>query len=105
MKQQEMFDAVPHFDGVHYEPKKDHERLTGQLKDIYECLLADGGWMTIAEICCYCADHFDGRYPEPSMSAQLRNLRKERFGGHDIQGRYRNGTRIFEYKYFTGENL
>lgn len=79
------------FDGNHYHQTEDEIRLTKQLQGVYNCI-RDGGWQTVKEI----ADKTN--YPQPSISAQLRNLRKEKFGGMNVQGRYRSGTRIFEYK-------
>lgn len=36
--------------------------------------------------------------PEASISAQLRHLRKHRFGGHDVQKRRRNDGAQWEYR-------
>lgn len=80
------------FDGAHYVPEIDRERLTGQLRDVFKAI-EYGGWHTVEEI-SWATGH-----AEASVSAQLRNLRKERFGGLYIEGRYRSGMRIFEYKY------
>ncbi len=82
---------VADFDGKHYDKTKDKARLTKQMQGVYECINS-GDWKTVEEI----AD-FTG-YPQPSISAQLRNLRKEKFGGLNVKGRYRDRTRIFEYK-------
>ncbi len=80
------------FDGDHYDPEIDRERLTGQLKGVYDCI-KNGKWWTVDEL------HSSTGYPHASISAQLRNLRKERFGGLEVIGRYRvNTDRIFEYK-------
>ena len=79
------------FDGPNYDPVIDRARLTGQLKDVYEAVRVNG-WHTVAEISGVTG------HPEASISAQIRNLRKERFGGLDIEGRYRVGTRVFEYR-------
>ena len=99
MSQDEMFNVVPDFDGHHYEPKKDRYRLSGQIEKIFKFiqkhstdLFGMEKWMTVGEISVYT------EFPEASISAQLRNLRKEKFGGHNIQGRYRQFTRIFEYR-------
>lgn len=80
--------AAPEFDGAAYEPSKDKERLTGQLERVYEAV-KDGRWLTLAGIASRTGD------PEASISAQLRNLRKSRFGAWDIRKR-RAGNR-FEY--------
>lgn len=78
----------PHFDGETYDPPKDQKRLTGQLDRVYEAV-KDGRWLTLAGIASRTGD------PEASISAQLRNLRKSRFGAWDIRKR-RAGNR-FEY--------
>ncbi len=77
------------FDGVDYEPERDHHRLRGQIRDIYRLLL-NHQWYTLAEI-----RHWTG-HPEASISAQLRHLRKKRFGCHNIDRR-RVGSR-WEYR-------
>ncbi len=83
--------AVPdaHFDGPDYEPEQDHKRLRGQILDIFE-LMADGNWRTLREI------RFATGHPEASISAQLRHLRKKRFGGHHVDRR-REGAK-WEYR-------
>ena len=80
--------VTPEFDGATYESSKDKERLTGQLKRVYEAVKG-GQWLTLAGIASRTGD------PEASISAQLRNLRKPRFGAWDIRKR-RAGNR-FEY--------
>ena len=82
---------VAEFDGKHYDKTKDKTRLTKQMQGVYDCINM-GSWKTVEEI-----SKVTG-YPQPSISAQLRNLRKEKFGGLDVRGRYRVGTRIFEYR-------
>lgn len=85
--------AEPEFNGSDYEPLLDKLRLTGQLKDIYN-LMKDGVWRTLQEI------EFVTHYPQASISAQLRNLRKQRFGGYIVskkrRGYHNNG--LFEYR-------
>ena len=82
---------VGDFDGKHYERKMDKERLARQIKEVHDHV-SSGSWKTVEEISVATG------YPQPSVSAQLRNLRKEKFGGLDVRGRYRSGARIFEYK-------
>jgi hypothetical protein len=81
------------FEGPAYEPKPDKERLTGQLLRVFE-LMSDGHWRTLREI----ADHTSD--PEASISAQLRHLRKPKFGAHQVE-RQPRGDRargLFEYR-------
>ena len=83
------------FDGPHYEPEIDRERLTAQMQDILK-VITDKKWHTVDEI------HEATGHPHASISAQLRNMRKEQFGGLEVLGRYRAGTRIFEYRFMGG---
>jgi hypothetical protein len=48
-------------------------------------------WRTLAEIARAT------RYPEASVSAQLRHLRKSRFGGYRVRKRLRRGEREFQH--------
>ncbi len=68
----------------------DCARLEGQTKRIYN-LMIDGAWRTLSEIERITGD------PQPSISSQLRHLRKPRFGGFVLNKRRRNrGT--WEYQ-------
>lgn len=70
----------------------DVPRLAGQLARVYE-LMTDGEYRTLGEI----ADVIGGW--ESSISARLRDLRKTRFGGHQVIVRQRQASPlIFEYK-------
>ena len=80
----------PVFDGADYTPVRDNARLTGQIKRIYS-LMSDGKWRTLQEIEQETGD------PQASISAQLRNLRKARFGGHAV-GREHLGGGLYHYK-------
>lgn len=86
-------DGPPHFNGPAYDPEFDHERLTGQLRRIYQ-LMRDGEWRTMREINAATGD------PEASISAQLRHLRKERFGSHTVERRSRGDRAcgLWEYR-------
>lgn len=81
------------FTGDNYSPKNDDERLTGQLKRIFD-LMKDGNWRTLSEISEITGD------PQASISAQLRHLRKVRFGLHIVLKRNRGdrGHGLFEYR-------
>lgn len=74
--------VAPDFDGAGYERRLDHARLTKQIADVYR-VLRGGGWLTLAEIAAKAG------CGEASASAQLRNLRKPRFGGHTIERKRR----------------
>lgn len=96
MNQQGLFDVKtilpnhPRFDGADYQPKRDDERLRGQLLRIYEAIKG-GQWMTLAKIEALTGD------PQPSISAQMRHLRKQRFGSHTIEKRYVSHG-LYEYR-------
>ena len=85
---------VPHFDGATYTPELDHRRLANQLLVIKELML-DGVWRTLVEI-----EAMTGFRPA-SISAQLRHLRKERFGGYAVQKRRRGKGRSGLYEYLV----
>jgi len=80
----------PHFNGSDYIPVLDQRRLTGQLHEI-KSLMSDGKWRTLGEV-----ESATG-YPQASISAQLRNMRKVRFGSHTIEKQRRTAGQ-WEYK-------
>ncbi len=85
--------SQPHFSGSDYVPRFDLKRLTGQALKIFTAM-QDGTFRTLAEIA-----QITG-YGESSISAQLRNFRKQSFGGHQVSKRPR-GERVnglWEYK-------
>jgi hypothetical protein len=82
-----------HFNGPDYQAEFDFARLTGQIRRVYQCM-RDGKWRTLDEISTFTGD------PHASVSAQLRHLRKARFGGHKVEKRARGDRRcgLFEYR-------
>ncbi len=82
---------MPRFDGPAYVPALDQQRLTGQLLTIYT-LMRDGQWRTLHEIAAATGA------PESSVSAQLRHLRKKRFGAYDVQRRRVSASGLHEYR-------
>ena len=89
----ETLDLFAPFDGADYVDERDRPRLTGQILRVYECAAGEK-WHTLREI----ADHTGD--PEASVSAQLRHLRKEKFGSHDVQRRHRGDPArgLYEYR-------
>ncbi len=86
---------MTHFNGPDFTEARDGTRLGAQL-DLVPHLMADEVWRTLAGIAQATGD------PQASISAQLRHLRKPRFGGHTVQRRYiSNGL----YEYQLLENL
>lgn len=81
------------FNGSDYSPEHDNIRLTGQLKRVYECMI-DGKFRTLSEI-----ENITGD-PPASISAQLRHLRKKRFGEFTVNKRTRGerSVGLFEYQ-------
>ena len=78
------------FNGADYLPSRDDKRLSNQLERVFE-FMSDNEWHTLREISVATDD------PESSVSAQLRHLRKERFGSHVISREHiQNG--LYKYK-------
>lgn len=79
-----------YFDGKTYDHQRDSSRLGEQMRAVFE-LMKDGKERTLLEI-----SHGTGA-PESSVSARLRDLRKQRFGGHTVHRQYiRSG--LFSYR-------
>ena len=81
------------FNGSDYDPALDDDRLSKQLGRVYNAM--NGGcWRTLREIVTITGD------PESSVSAQLRHLRKPRFGSYIINKRRRGEPKqgLFEYQ-------
>lgn len=82
--------TIPHRDGETYDHARDGARLAGQHARV-KALMRDGRWRTLAMIA------LETRDPEASVSARLRDLRKKRFGSHEVERRHvRDG--LFEYR-------
>ncbi len=81
------------FNGPVYVPRHDQKRLSGQIERVF-ILMRDGHWRTLPEIAMRTND------PEASISAQLRHLRKYRFGEHtvDKQPRGNRSVGLWEYR-------
>jgi hypothetical protein len=81
------------FNGPAYNRNLDQERLSGQILRIF-FLMRDSAWRSLPEIAASTGD------PEASISAQLRHLRKERFGSHTIEKRRRGdeSSGLWEYR-------
>jgi len=82
-----------HFNGPDYNPLLDKERLSKQIGRIFT-FMKDQEWKTLSEIAISTND------PEASISAQLRHLRKKRFGNHTVNKRRRGNPKqgLFEYQ-------
>jgi hypothetical protein len=78
------------FDGADYIPARDNPRLSYQFERIRNLML-DGEWRSLPEIEAATGD------PPASISAQLRHLRKARFGGYTVDKRY-DGDGLYRYR-------
>lgn len=81
----------------------DEARHTGQLRDVYRTM-RDGKWRTLWELRIDVATKFGTHYPEQSISARVRDLRKPKFGGYEVLRRpasecHNDG--LFEYRLNT----
>ncbi len=84
------------FNGADYDHERDVVRLGGQLERIYN-LMKDGQFRTLDEISQFTGD------PPASISAQLRHLRKKRFGEHKVEREYiRDG--LYKYKLILNQS-
>lgn len=84
-----------HFPGPD-DPTK-QRRLTAQLGRIFHVML-DGEWHTLAEISALTGA------PTPSVSAQLRHLRKPEFGGYTVE-REHIGNGLYQYRLLAARSL
>lgn len=84
---------MTHFNGPEYKTKSDHTRLEHQHERVKRSMM-DHKWRSLQEIADITHD------PVASISAQLRHLRKERFGGHTVERRSRGRREggLFEYR-------
>jgi hypothetical protein len=78
------------FNGSDYVPARDDRRLTGQQELIWE-VMKSGKEYTLWQISEIT------KQPEASISAQLRHLRKPRFGSHEVTKKY-VGSGLYTYK-------
>jgi hypothetical protein len=82
----------PDYDGETYEPEHDRARLNAQTKRVWT-VMQSGSWFSLREIAERTGD------PEASVSARLRDLRKEKFGGHTVERiRAQDRSGLFFYR-------
>jgi hypothetical protein len=88
-----LFDLTAHFNGSDYDPSLDDPRLKAQILRVFD-LMRDREWRTLSEISEATSD------PPASVSAQLRHLRKARFGAYAVNKRSRGHREsgLFEYQ-------
>ena len=83
------------FDGDDYDSTRDKERLTKQ-RDKIRMYMEGRDYLTVQEV----AEFFN--YPENSVSAQMRNLRKKKFGGRIVDREY-FGNGLYKFKLMPEE--
>ena len=73
-----------HRGGDTFDVAFDYDRLNRQARRVYD-VMRDGTWRTLREIADETGD------PEASVSARLRDLRKQRFGALNVERRREHG--------------
>jgi hypothetical protein len=82
----------PVMDGATFSEPEDGNRLRAQLAAV-RAAMSDGEWHTLADL-----EKLTGA-PQASVSARLRDLRKQKFGGHQIdRQRVEDGNGLHEYR-------
>lgn len=80
-------------DGETFDRARDGMRLNAQAAAVYS-YMQHGEWRTLADIAAAV------KAPEASVSARLRDLRKPRFGGFQVERRYiANGQYQYRLKH------
>lgn len=85
------------FNGAAYSASRDDVRLAGQMLRVWDTV-SGGGWFTLPQLAEVTGD------PPASISAQLRHLRKPRFGGHTVLREHiANG--LYQYRVIPAGDL
>lgn len=73
-------------------------RLGNQYAAIFQ-LMSDGGWRSLDQISQAVQRDYGVRCPPASVSAQLRHMRKGKFGGHVVDKRHvAHGLYLYQLK-------
>jgi len=78
------------FDGATYDASRDYIRLHGLLLRVFR-YMSDARWHLLRDIALACGG------TEASCSARLRDLRKQKFGAHDVM-REHLGDGLYQYR-------
>ena len=70
------------FDGVTINDERDNGRLQAQLSAVKIQMFMSPRWWTLGELARATG------YPEASVSARLRDLRKPKFGSYNVERKY-----------------
>ena len=81
IKKKELLQPLPNHDGGTYDPDRDKARLNAQQERVW-AVMKDGCWRTLEDISEITGD------PPASVSARLRDFRKEKFGSFDVERKY-----------------
>jgi len=84
------------FDGNTYDANRDQDRLENQLDATFN-IMNDGRWRTIPELTALVSLRIRREVTTQSVSARLRDFRKEKFGGHRVD-RESLGGGVFQYR-------
>lgn len=80
------------FDGGTFDQERDGAALSSQLIAVRDFLISRVEWYSLMDLGSLL------KFPEASISARLRDLRKPKFGGFIVERRIRQGTRTHEYR-------
>lgn len=72
--------------------------VAGTLNAHVLAILSDGRWVMPWEICARLWHDRKLRVSDSTVTARLRDLRKDQFGKHKIELRKREGSRAYEYR-------
>jgi hypothetical protein len=102
--------ARPGVFGEGCQGESDVRRLCTQMERVRDHMLqaaAHGRWLTLSEIRAALEATWRCRFPEASVSAQLRHLKKPVFGAYRLEKRRRHGPGygLFEYRLLSPEPL
>ena len=84
-------------DGATFDPERDRRRLNAQMRRVVSAMLS-GDWRSLAELSHLAAA------PEASVSARLRDLRKDRFGASVVE-RVRVEGGLYKYRLLASDML
>lgn len=87
-----------HRGGETYEAEFDFDRLNAQAKRVY-LVMKDSEWRTLSEISSFTGD------PEASVSARLRDFRKDKFGALTVERRRRTDNGLYEYRVLASSRI
>lgn len=79
------------FDGETYDRARDQSRLYGQMERVVWAF-ADGGWHSLFEAQEAIREEFGKMDSLTGISARVRDLRKQKFGGYTVERRADGGT-------------